>query len=138
MKKDLTYYRGLPYTLRTTRSVDPEDGQMYYYAAYEELPVRGVHEDRLLAIKLAKELFDSYVEAQLAWGEPVPEPESRRSPKHGGRYTFRRVYTYSGDDPALERISVKADLRQSEEDGRFGHQEDATGATYESAAAALG
>lgn len=92
MKHDLAYYRSLPYRLDVTRFVEEEDDALYYCAAYVQLPeVKGVHEDRLLAITLAKELFDSYVDAQLEWGEPIPEPESRRYREPGGLFKFKAI-----------------------------------------------
>ena len=67
MSRDLDYYRRLPYKLDVDRFEEEEDGRYYFCASYLELPaVKGVHSDRLMAIKLARELFDSYVEAQLA------------------------------------------------------------------------
>lgn len=93
MSKDLNHYRGLPYTLRVDRFHEEEDGKAYYCAAYEQLPqVKGVHEDRLLAIKLAKELFDAFVEAQIHWGAPIPEPAEQRSRKRGGLYGFATAH----------------------------------------------
>lgn len=88
MKKDLDYYRSLPYSLTVDRFEEEEDGETYYRASYEELPhVKGVHEERLMAVRLAKELFDSYIEAQLEWGGEIPEPEPRFR-KRGGLYKF--------------------------------------------------
>ena len=89
MSKDLSYYRALPYALRVDRFVEPEDGAEYYRATFVQLPqVIGIHKDRLLAINLAKELFDDYVEAQLAWSEEVPEPDAPRTRKRGGLFRF--------------------------------------------------
>lgn len=90
MKNDLAYYRGLPYNLEIRRFTDEEDDQIYYCASYKQLPtVKGVDRDRLLAIRLAKELFDSYIEAQLEWGEAIPEPDSRRFREAGGLFKFK-------------------------------------------------
>lgn len=92
MKKTLEYYRGLPYHLRVTRFVEDEDQGLYYCASYAQLPeVKGIHQDRLVAVRLAKELFDSYIEAHLDWGEDIPEPASRRSRKPGGLYKIHEV-----------------------------------------------
>lgn len=97
MKKNLDYYRSLPYTLKLDRFEEEEDGEIYFCAYFEQLPhVKGVHPDRLMAIKLAKELFDSYVEAQLAWGEEIPEPSAPRSRKVGGLYKLRALDSPSG------------------------------------------
>jgi predicted RNase H-like HicB family nuclease len=92
MKKDLAYYQGLPYHLVVSRFVEDEDGETYYCATYPRLPrVRGVHRDRASAVTLAKELFDSYVEAQLKWGEDIPEPDVPRYREPGGSFAFRKM-----------------------------------------------
>jgi predicted RNase H-like HicB family nuclease len=92
MKKDLAYYQGLPYHLEVSRFVEDEDGETYYCATYPRLPrVRGIHQDRASAVKLARELFDSYVEAQLEWGEDIPEPDVSRYREPGGRFAFREM-----------------------------------------------
>jgi len=106
MKRDLAYYRSLPYRLTVERLEEPEDGLTYYCASYDELPtVKGVHTDQQMARKLAKELFDSYIEAHLEWGREIPEPATSRSPKVGGRFTFRQVSSTIGDsDPAETRV----------------------------------
>lgn len=97
MTKNLQYYRGLPYTLDVERFVEEADGETYFRAVYRELPnVKGIHRDRLLAISLAKELFDAYVEAQLEWGEEVPEPEAVRYRKPGGLFKFVQPGVRSG------------------------------------------
>ena len=89
MSRDLDYYRRLPYKLDVDRFEEEEDGRYYFCASYLELPaVKGVHSDRLMAIKLARELFDSYVEAQLAWGEEIPEPPEPRFRRPGGLFRF--------------------------------------------------
>ena len=89
MKKDLGYYRSLPYSLTVERFTDEEDGETYFRASFKELPhVKGVHRERLMAVQLAKELFDSYIQAQLEWEEDIPEPEARRFRKRGGLFKF--------------------------------------------------
>lgn len=91
MTKDLDYYRGLPYARRTTRFQDDEDGEFYYCVSFEQLPeVKGIHQDELRAIKLAHELFDAYILAQLEWGEDIPEA-SPRFRKPGGLWRFEVV-----------------------------------------------
>ncbi len=95
MTKDLDYYRGLPYTRRKTRFQDKEDGKLYYCVFFEQLPdVKGIHQEELRAIKLAQELFDSYILAQLEWDEDIPEPNPRFR-KRGGLWKFKKVETAS-------------------------------------------
>lgn len=114
MSKDLKYYRGLPYSLKVDQFEEAEDGETYYRAVYEEMPqVKGVHQDRLLAIKLAKELFDSYVEAQLAWGEEIPEPAVKRFRKRGGLYKFSVDATSPSSSSGAS--SVQQDTKQHRE-----------------------
>jgi hypothetical protein len=89
MKKNLAYYKNLPYTLRVERFEEEEDGRTYFCASYQEMPhVKGVHENRLIAVRLAKELFDDYVEAQLEWGREIEEPDVPRYRKRGGLWKF--------------------------------------------------
>lgn len=88
MSKNLAYYQSLPYRLIVER-FEEEDGEVYFRAFYKEIPrVKGIHKERLQAIRLAKELFDSYVEAQLEWGEEIPQPETPRFRKRGGLFKF--------------------------------------------------
>lgn len=99
MKKDLAYYRSLPYRRTIRRFMEEEDGEIYFCVSFAELPhVKGIHTNHLEALRLAHELFDAYVQAQLEWGEPIPEPETGRKPKRGGRWTFaaRRVDVAGG------------------------------------------
>ena len=94
MKKDLAYYRGLPYRMELGRFEEEEDGQRYYCASYIHLPqVKGVHQDRLMAIKLARNSFDSFVEARLQWGEKIEEPETPRYREPGG---FSKIWPARG------------------------------------------
>lgn len=96
MSKNLAYYRRLPYSLRVDRLVEEDEGDIYFCASYPLLPqVKGVHADRQIAISMARELFDAFVEAQLAWGEEIPEPEPSRSRKVGGLYGFKRQESFS-------------------------------------------
>ena len=83
MKKDLNYYRRLPYS-RTMAWVDEDSGDGYWCVRIEELPgLIAAHTDRLRAVEMAKEMFDEYIEAHIAWGNEIPVPEERR---------FRRGY----------------------------------------------
>lgn len=113
MKKDLAYYRSLPYSLQVERFREEEDGQVYFRAKYEELPqVKGVHQDRLVAIQLAKELFDTYVEALLSWGEEIPEPEQTRYRKRGGLFKFEAdsgPHSEGSVEPRRDRAAPGAD-----------------------------
>lgn len=73
MKKDLQYYRALPYT----RAIRPsEDGG--WEASIEELPgcfaVGNTSGEAAILLDCA---FDEYVEAKLAWGSDIVEPERR-------------------------------------------------------------
>ena len=104
MKRDLAYFRGLPYEFYVDRFVEEEDGKIYYRAAYRELPaIQGVHQDSLLAINLARELFDSYVEAQLEWGNDLPEPAPRfRAP--GGQLKISTTDSSEGSDLSVSSV----------------------------------
>lgn len=113
MKKDLAYYKSLPYSLTVERFEEEEDGEFYFRAQYRELPrVEGVHQDRLVAIRLAKELFDAYVETLLEWGEEIPEPDVRRFRKRGGLFKFEAV------EASPSEGSPEADAAQVQ-DGNF-------------------
>ena len=124
MKKDLAYYRSLPYTLRVTRFVEEEDGETYFCASYDQIPhVKGVHEERLLAVRLAKELFDAYIEAQLAWGQDIPVPDSPRFRKPGGQFKMKRhdVASRSEATPEVTKESFPKE-RQVGAEGGYGFQ----------------
>lgn len=93
MKKDLAYYRALPYTRRI--DLEEEGGQQYFVASVVELPgCFAVGQTREDAIANLKTVFDDWIQAKLAWGSPIPEPER-------GHYSGRPKKWKSGLDPDM-------------------------------------
>jgi predicted RNase H-like HicB family nuclease len=81
VKKDLAYYRKLPYTRRAVPIIEGP-GRPYWLASVEEL--RGCKADGVSLAEAMANLdaaFDDYIEAMIGWGTPVPEPARR--PKEG-------------------------------------------------------
>lgn len=108
MKKDLTYYRALPYSRTVTRFKDEEDGKVYFCVSFKEIPeIKGVHEDRPRAIQLANELFDAYVVAQLAWKEHIDEPEVQRYRRGGLRNIEPQSATNSAEQVSPKEFQAK-------------------------------
>src|ERR1051325_1241266 len=73
-KKDLRYYKRLPYTLRTEPARD-SDGTTYWLAQFEELP--GCKTDGATegdAINNLHELFDEFISSAIADRLPIKEP----------------------------------------------------------------
>lgn len=74
MKKNLDYYKSLPYSLHLNM-VEEEDGDRYFIAEYIEL--RGCKEDgstEAEAIFNLQDLFDEYITIFLKAEIPIPEP----------------------------------------------------------------
>jgi len=90
MKKDLAYYRALPYRRMEERL--SEDGRTYWVVRYETLPgLIAAHDDRLSAHELSKELFDEYIETHLEQALPIPEPARASFRAPGGQGKIRWV-----------------------------------------------
>jgi len=73
-RKDLDYYRSLPYE-RTLRVEHDDDGE-YFVASIREL--QGVEADGATHWEALFELqaaFDDAIQALLEWGDDIPEPE---------------------------------------------------------------
>lgn len=72
-EKAVAYYRRLPYTRRVRLH---EEGESAYFVAYvEELPALQIDgETKEEALKRLDDMFDDFIEAQLEWGEEIPEP----------------------------------------------------------------
>lgn len=76
--KDLSYYMGLPYTIKVAPH-DDGDG-LYYFAKIEELP--GCHTDAPSAAEAVAELEEVkqlYLEVKLEIGGSIPEPGDQLS-----------------------------------------------------------
>ncbi len=85
MKKNLAYYRRLPYTRRCQLSC--EEGSIYWHAWVEELPGCEVDsQTKAGAFADLDEVFEDYLAAKLEWGSTIPEPtrwpEFNRVRKH--------------------------------------------------------
>lgn len=84
MKKDLDYYRLLPYARRMERE-EEEGAEPYWVARVDELGGCIAHgatrPEAILQLNIA---FDEYIEAMLEWGKDIPEPE--RTVKVRGRF----------------------------------------------------
>lgn len=73
-KRDLSYYRGLPYRRRVDLAV--ENGEEFFIASVLELPgLKADGRDHVEALKNLAEAFDDYIQAMLEWGTEIPEPE---------------------------------------------------------------
>lgn len=73
MRKDVAYFRTLPYTRRAEPRA--EDGYSYWLATVVELPSIEIHgETREQALTRLDEIFDDCIEAMLEAGEAIPEP----------------------------------------------------------------
>lgn len=73
-RKAAAHYRGLPYT----RRVEPhQDGDRLFYLAWiEELPSIEIHGDtREQALARLSDIFEDCVEAMIASGDEITEPE---------------------------------------------------------------
>lgn len=73
-KKDLNYFRAIPYSRRLELIVE-SDGTHYWIASIEELP--GCRTDGKTcaeAILNLDDAFDLYIEAKLEWDSPIPKP----------------------------------------------------------------
>ena len=87
MKKDLDYYRLLPYARRVDRE-EEEGAETYWVASVVELSGCMAHgASRPEAILQLNSAFDEYIEAMLGWGKDIPEPE-RTVKARGG---FKRL-----------------------------------------------
>ena len=73
MKKNLNYYKGLPYNF-VVQYVNDKDGDYYWASVFE---LNGCHshgETRAAAMDNLMEAFEGYIEVKLEHGDPVPEP----------------------------------------------------------------
>lgn len=87
MKKDLRYYRSLPYTRRSQPF--RENGDSYWLAWIEEFEgcvAEGKTEQEAFAV--LEEVFDDYVAAKHEWESEIPEPNKHRVT---GRRSRRKV-----------------------------------------------
>lgn len=82
MKKDIQYYRELPYTKRVDREHDEGEWETYYAATISELPgCMATGKTRQEALCNLKYFFDEYIEGLLEWRESIPEPIAVRQPR---------------------------------------------------------
>ena len=87
MKKNLDYYRLLPYSRRVDKEQE-EGTEPYFVARVDELRGCIAHgATRAEAILQLNIAFDEYIEAMLEWGKDIPEPE-RTVKARGG---FKRL-----------------------------------------------
>ena len=87
MKKDLRYYRTLPYQ-KSVERID-EDGERYFVARIEELDgCIAAADSRPGALAMLKGVFDEYIEAMLEWGHDIAEPEQGLAKARGGMFKF--------------------------------------------------
>ena len=102
-KKDLAYYRALPFTRRVTREQGDEGEGYYFVAEIVELPgCFAVAESRLEAIAKLNEVFDEYVEAKLEWRSEIPEPQHRVTKRERAEgWETRRVVRHEATGPDL-------------------------------------
>ena len=82
-KKDLAYFRALPYR-RRVHLIEEDTGEAYFVAEVVELP--GVEADGAYpheAFYNLQQAFEDYLAAMLKWGEVIPEPVAKaiRVPK---------------------------------------------------------
>lgn len=110
MKKDLAYYRTLPYT-RLVEQVTDEAGS-YYVARIEEL--RGclaAGDTRLEAVANLKGAFDEYIEALLGWGSDIPEPQ--RVPHPAPQVSGWTQPPQGASGPPTGRVRVRDSMAES-------------------------
>jgi hypothetical protein len=73
MKRDLAYFRALPYTRRAR--LCEENGEFFWHAWIEELPGCEVDSaSKAASFADLAEVFEDYIAAKLEWGSEVPLP----------------------------------------------------------------
>ena len=73
MRKDLAYFRALPYARRAR--LCEENGVLFWHAWVEELPGCEVDSpSKAAAFADLAEVFEDYIAAKLEWGSEVPQP----------------------------------------------------------------
>lgn len=105
MKRDLKYYRALPYA-RAVERLD-EEGQRYFVARIPDLPgCLATGKSSVEALAYLKEAFDEYISAKLEWGTPIPEPSRLPGPKvQTPRGGWKTDETQPAEGPSTDVIS---------------------------------
>ena len=75
MKKDLSYYMGLPYT-KTVKVQSDESGRYYVSEVLELSGCSSTGDTEAEALKGLTEAMECYLECCLNHGDPIPEPVS--------------------------------------------------------------
>ena len=86
MKKDLSYYMGLPYS-KVVTFTDDESGKYYVSEVLELSGCSSTGDTETEALESLMEAMEGYIQTKLDYGDPIPEPVTAE--EFNGKFLLR-------------------------------------------------